>query len=747
MLLPLLCALAVAASPPVPAGAYDGEIVEIDGLLYEVVGDRLVPVDEPAQPEGDAPPRVVDDDAISVTGSRLDRDPARAVVRTEAVSAREIVERGSTDLADVLDDQAGISIGSSLGVGEEVTMDGLDGRHVLILVDGRPVNGRVNNRVDVGRIPVSASAIERIEIVRGPMSALYGSEALGGVVNIVTKRPSGGASGEVDLSTRLVGGGVFWNTAALHGSGSTGPFALRLDLQTSSSPAIDRAGIVVAGFDTDGDGVDDTRRNLVVDGPDGRNDTPDRRSTQMLAEASVFITNDWLVRTQGVLDLAESSARVNAGIPVREGTQNMEGQLATTLEGDLLPGHQLVVDARVDRFFHRFEKNPDADALEPPAFCVDGDRPTFGVFDRACPAEPQPRTVATQDEARLEARYTGVLLEDVVAVDELAVVAGAQATRERTVRENGDGEDTIPGGGERATGALFGEVLYKPLDFLALLPGARFDVFAPGAGDDPVGFALGPKLSTRLELPLGFALRASYGQGFRVPSFQERFLRFDHSELGYVVEGNEALKPETSHGARAEAVWTSRRVEIGVEGFVNLVDNLITERAVGQTEEGALIYRYENASHATTAGVNARASLDAFLGLAFDVDAQWLPYAVDASLCPDENPWFCGDDEGAEPLLLRAPFELTTRLRYDVKGTGTSLFTYADFTERRFLRTEIDGARLYAPSALLVGVGLRQRLFDHAELTVSLDNVLDRYHPQFGPKPGRHATATVRAWF
>ena len=60
----------------------------------------------------------------------------------------------------------------------------------------------------------------------------------------------------------------------------------------------------------------------------------------------------------------------------------------------------------------------------------------------------------------------------------------------------------------------------------------------------------------------GAYLRASYGRGFRLPSFEERLLRFDHSELGYIVEGNDRLKPETSHGFRAEVGYAPSSDEI-----------------------------------------------------------------------------------------------------------------------------------------------------------------------------------------
>jgi outer membrane receptor for ferrienterochelin and colicins len=64
-------------------------------------------------------------------------------------------------------------------------MRGFGSRRVLVLLDGQPLVGRVNGTMDLARIPVAA--IERIEIVKGPQSTLYGSDAIGGVINVISK--------------------------------------------------------------------------------------------------------------------------------------------------------------------------------------------------------------------------------------------------------------------------------------------------------------------------------------------------------------------------------------------------------------------------------------------------------------------------------------------------------------------------------------------------------------------------------
>jgi outer membrane receptor for ferrienterochelin and colicins len=106
------------------------------------------------------------------------------VVETEVITARDL-ERGSTDLASVLSERVGIQLDGGVPSGAGVQLRGFTSRRVLVLLDGQPLVGRVNGNMDLARLPVSG--IERIEIVKGPQSTLYGTDAIGGVINVITK--------------------------------------------------------------------------------------------------------------------------------------------------------------------------------------------------------------------------------------------------------------------------------------------------------------------------------------------------------------------------------------------------------------------------------------------------------------------------------------------------------------------------------------------------------------------------------
>jgi len=127
-------------------------------------------------------------DEIVVTASRRPERLANTPVPIELISRSDIERTGASDLASVLSEQIGIAPTAGHPSGAGVMLQGLAGEHVLVLLDGRPLSGRNSDTFDLSRIPTSI--IERVEVVKGPQSTLYGSDAMGGVINIITRTPS-----------------------------------------------------------------------------------------------------------------------------------------------------------------------------------------------------------------------------------------------------------------------------------------------------------------------------------------------------------------------------------------------------------------------------------------------------------------------------------------------------------------------------------------------------------------------------
>ncbi|MBM3159647.1 MAG: TonB-dependent receptor [Bacteroidetes bacterium] len=123
---------------------------------------------------------------VVVTATRQERRLGNITIPVNLIQRRIIQQAGSLRLKDILQEQPGIQLTSNFGTG--IQMQGLNPEHTLILLDGQPLIGRTSGVLDVSRIAVAG--IKRIEIVKGPSSSLYGSEAMAGVINLITENPS-----------------------------------------------------------------------------------------------------------------------------------------------------------------------------------------------------------------------------------------------------------------------------------------------------------------------------------------------------------------------------------------------------------------------------------------------------------------------------------------------------------------------------------------------------------------------------
>lgn len=136
--------------------------------------------------------RTVHANQVVVTGTRNTVRLMDSPVRVEVIDKERIKTTAMVSLGDLLKEQTGFLLQGNVRTG--VQMNGLGPDYTLILVDGQPVIGRVAGVIDMSR--VSVGNIERVEVVKGPMSSMYGSEALAGVINIITSRPPEGLSGK-----------------------------------------------------------------------------------------------------------------------------------------------------------------------------------------------------------------------------------------------------------------------------------------------------------------------------------------------------------------------------------------------------------------------------------------------------------------------------------------------------------------------------------------------------------------------
>lgn len=505
---------------------------------------------------------------VVVTGTRTPEDQQRSTLKTGLITRDEAERRGATNVAEALGGELGVEVNPNsygyLGSPAGAQMQGLDAERVLVLEDGERVVGDFGGVIDLSSMPLAG--IDRIEYVTGPTSSLYGTGALGGVINVITAPPTDqGVSARARLEARNPTAFLTQDTVAYR----SGPLWAALD-----------------GSYQHADGV-----RLFPDSPDLALPSRDQAALGLRLGASAEdhearVTLRWLhdesdgLRSQEVpglgrflVDLPSTTDRIvvraTGRVDITEHT-SVQGSVATQRFFD-----ESITDRRDSPLDETRDRRHSLSSAE------------LTGTTRAMP------TVSVVAGVRGEYEAFEQELERVVAVDggprrsELAEVP-------RTVL---------------ASGALYAQLGYEPSPAVTVMPGLRFEYH------HRFGAVWAPRLATAWHATPALTLRAAGGRGFRSPSAKEFGFFFDHSYLGYRVIGNEDLKPETSWGVNGDVSWvptTLPRMRLRVGAFGNWIRNLIGESYMGREQAGVDDYAYVNIGRARTAGAEAASEFTLF---------------------------------------------------------------------------------------------------------------------------------------
>ncbi|MFM7015543.1 MAG: TonB-dependent receptor plug domain-containing protein [Bacteroidota bacterium] len=124
-------------------------------------------------------------DEVTVTGNYTPGFKSNSIYNIDVIGSKEIQQRAANNVRDIMTQQLNVQLSNDGVLGSSLSLQGVGGQHVKFLIDGVPVIGRQNGNIDISQLNVAN--IDHIEMVKGPMSVIYGSDALGGVVNLITK--------------------------------------------------------------------------------------------------------------------------------------------------------------------------------------------------------------------------------------------------------------------------------------------------------------------------------------------------------------------------------------------------------------------------------------------------------------------------------------------------------------------------------------------------------------------------------
>ena len=131
-------------------------------------------------------PDFINIDAVVITGQYEPKPVDESIYKIDVVDAKTLQERGVNNLAEALSNETSIRLSVDPSTGTSIEMQGMGGENIKYLIDGVPLVGRVRGDIDLEQI--NMENIDHIEIVQGPMSVQYGTSAIAGVINIITKK-------------------------------------------------------------------------------------------------------------------------------------------------------------------------------------------------------------------------------------------------------------------------------------------------------------------------------------------------------------------------------------------------------------------------------------------------------------------------------------------------------------------------------------------------------------------------------
>ncbi|CUH97705.1 putative secreted protein [Propionispora sp. 2/2-37] len=431
-------------------------------------------------------------DETVVTATRTEQKVKETPASVEVITRKDIETMGAERVVTALKLALNLNLSEASMVGNQVSLRGMNTNQTLILIDGRRMAGEdagsTANVYELDRVNINN--VERIEIVRGPVSSLYGSEALGGVINIIMRKPEKPQS-TIGLST-----GSKQQNASYH-----------LDLG--------KQGKWAWTFDTLFTDIQKQRRS---------------ETTNMYGPRQFY-------NISGTYDLAEGKnidvfyERMSEHLKTtdytddggREYFTNTRNSYGLTYRGRTTRGNY-----ELRTYYNELEKNTDQ--LEGPGSYSDFDRANYKTW-----AIDGKNTMRLQDDHVLTfggeyrtSEYRGTRLED-----------------------NGDAVSTVTEHGisksisEKSVDyqAVYVQDEWKLSDKLLLIPSLRYD------DSNRFEDSLSPKLGMTYHFADNFRLKTNFGKGFKAPSISELYMKMTRRPIPtrtVIVIGNPDLKPEKS---------------------------------------------------------------------------------------------------------------------------------------------------------------------------------------------------------
>jgi outer membrane receptor for ferrienterochelin and colicins len=493
-------------------------------------------------------PRYYQLDQVVVTGQFRPQKADHSIYKINLIDSRQIQLKAASNMGDLLRTELDFQYRSEGVLGDFIRIRGLSGEYVKILIDGMPVTGRVFDRIDLGQL--SLNNVDHIEIVEGPISVVYGSNALAGAINLITDDHSGKRFGLI--------ANTYYESAGFY----------NFDAGISLSRGRHTFSANVARNFFLGWGPVDTSRYKTW-----------KPKLQYLAGATyryahkqlrIMYFTDYLneeLRDPGALTLANLYEKALDGYHFTTRWNNRIN-ITNTFNDDF------VLNLQAGHSFYRKRRITYLNDLVNLRKTISDDP---DLHDTTTFQQYSARGFVSNIPGKRMEYQTGFDLNHETAL----------------------GKRT---GGYRDITDLAGfiNIIYRPIKHLSFQPGAR--VIYNSKFRAPLVYGINLKYS-----PVRFVMQASYARGFRAPSLKQMYLQF--IDNNHEILGNDNLKAETADNISVsfswDQSWKKQGISIGMNLFHNTIRNAI-QLAINTQRPGWGTYFNVAGTHYKTKGLELK---------------------------------------------------------------------------------------------------------------------------------------------
>lgn len=492
---------------------------------------------------------------VNITSDHQAKAVSESIHSVKVISREVIEQSGASHLDQLLEMQQGVSVNRDMIMGAGIRLNGMGGQHVKILVDGVPLIGRLDGKIDASQLPLAS--VERIEIVNGPMSSSYGSDAAGGVINIITNK-------SVD-----------------------GPFRAHASTMYESIGTYDIQG---------GAGLSSGRSSVMLDG--GR-----------------YFFDGWSPTEAGRDQLWHPKEKYNGRVGYRYAgsrfifygqSQYFDEKLTDRGAPRITPYEAYAFDRLY--YTRRFNQQISSEIWFSNQSKLQSSlahsywrriRNTYRK-DLVSLDQMPINGLEEQDTNRVQAWHGRTAYQLPFLEGKVSFLGGLEFQHETALGKRIENEKAVV-----SEYAVFSSLEFRPHPKIELKPSIRYGYHT--SFDMP----LIPSIALKYDWSPSATARFSYGRGFRAPSVKERYLYF--VDVNHNVRGNLSLVPERSHNFHTNISWLlvnkphwTLRSELN--GFINSIED---EIALAQPDITSNLYTYVNTGKSKMHGIGS----DLFLGI------------------------------------------------------------------------------------------------------------------------------------